>query len=70
MAYTQADVNALRAKITKLAGANRIQHGDRSVSYDLKEARKLLAVMEAEVATTNGKPRRRVLRLTQTGDGL
>lgn len=70
MAATQVQVDALKAAILSRGGAERIQYGDRSVSYNMKEARLLLSRMEAEVAAaTTGAPRRRILRLHQSGNG-
>lgn len=61
-AYTQADIDALKAKILSFAGIQQTQFADQSTTFDLEGARKLLAEMEAQVngsrtryaATTKG----------------
>ena len=50
MAWTQADIDALRASITQGGGVVTIQFSNRSVTFaSLKERRDLLAEMERVV---------------------
>lgn len=49
MAWTQADIDALRLKIQSFAGISQTQFADQSTTFDLEGARKLLAEMEASV---------------------
>lgn len=50
MPYTQADIDALRAKILAFAGIKNTTFADQSTTFDFEGAQKLLADMEAEVA--------------------
>jgi microcompartment protein CcmL/EutN len=60
MAYTQADIDALKSAIA--TGARDVQRGDERVSYrslaDMKEA---LRMMENEVSGATSKARQRTL---------
>lgn len=50
MAFTQADIDALRAKMVSFAGVSRAQMSDgQSTDFDYAAAEKLLAKMEREV---------------------
>ena len=53
MAYTQADIDALRARIITFAGIRGTAHGDRSTQFDIDSARVLLAEMERRVNGTD-----------------
>ena len=55
MAYTQADIDELRAKIKSFAGVRGTSFGDQSTTFDLEGALKLLALMEQEVAAAAGR---------------
>jgi hypothetical protein len=58
MAWTQADVDTLKAAMAK--GEKSVTFADRSVVYrDVSEMREALAMIEAEVATTSATPRPR-----------
>jgi hypothetical protein len=57
MAYTQADVDALRARIKKFAGVSRSTFGDQSTDFDLQAALDLLQKMEREVSGGSGTVR-------------
>lgn len=59
MAYTQADIDALRLKIQTFAGIDSTSFGDQSTRFDLEGALKLLAIMEREVAGGTGASRTR-----------
>jgi len=52
--YTQADIDALKAKITAFAGTKSTRFGDQATEFDLEGAMKLLAVMEQSVAAQAG----------------
>ncbi len=52
--YTQADIDALRAKIARFAGVKATSFGDQSTTFDLEGARALLQQMEAEVSQVAG----------------
>lgn len=60
--WTQADIDALKARIQSFAGIRQTTFADQSTEFDLEAARKLLAEMEAQVngsrtryaATTKG----------------
>ena len=49
MAYTQADIDALKERIKTFAGIKQTQFADQSTSFDLDGALKLLAEMEQSV---------------------
>lgn len=56
MAYTQADIDALKASIKQ--GVLRVRKGDREIEYrSLAEMREQLAVMENEVNGSSATPR-------------
>jgi len=58
MAWTQAEINALKTAIAK--GEKQVTFADRSVTYrNLDEMLKALAIMEAEVAVGTGTSRPR-----------
>jgi len=51
MAFTQADIDALKQAILDRKGAKTITFNDRSVTFDtIDEMLKLLSVMQAEVS--------------------
>lgn len=51
MAWTQADIDALKAAIVDRKGARSITFSDQSVTFDsIDDMLKLLAVMEGQVA--------------------
>ena len=60
MAYTQADVDALRAEIVATGTATVLRSGDQETRFaTIDEKLKLLAVMVANVATSSGRTRTR-----------
>lgn len=60
MAWTQADVDLLKAAIVERRGARTLTFSDQSVSFDsIDDMLKLLAVMQQEIATTAGRSRTR-----------
>lgn len=63
-AFTQADIDALRARIKTFAGVSSSRHGDVSTEFDLEGALKLLASMEQQV---NGAASRSRLAATSKG---
>jgi len=68
MAFTQADIDKLKAAIA--TGALRVRYADRDVMYrSLAEMRQTLAMMEEEVAAAAGRTRTRQVRF-MTGRGL
>jgi hypothetical protein len=73
VAWTQSDVDALRAHIAaRLAGGQgrRVQFADRSVEFDaLEDCYKLLQVMEADVKAAGATPRPRMYFL-DAGKGI
>ena len=63
MAYTQADIDALRRKIA--TGEKSLTHGDTTrVKFDIDQLHKTLKIMEAEV---NGRGNRRTLATFRSG---
>lgn len=69
MAFTQQQINALEAAIA--SGTLSVRYGDRQVTYQsLSEMRRLLRQMRAEAGAAAGqRPRRRTMRLYQSGSG-
>lgn len=54
MAFTQADIDTLKAAIIDRKGARSITFSDRSVTFDsIDDMLKLLSVMRGEVAGTS-----------------
>jgi hypothetical protein len=49
MAYTQADIDALKAQIAAFAGVKSTTFADQSTTFDHEAALKQLAIMEAAV---------------------
>lgn len=69
MAYTQADVDALKGAIK--GGQIEVQYGDKRVRYrSLDEMVRLLKLMQADVAAAAGKARRSRVRLVSAGKGV
>jgi len=70
MAYTRADLLQLEAAIK--GGTLSVQYGDRRVQYqNLSELRAARREILAEIEASEGKRRpRRVIRMTQTGQGF
>lgn len=65
MAYTQSDIDALKASIK--SGQQRVRFADREVTYrSIEEMQRILAVMEAEVAGAAGRIRKRRITVTPT----
>lgn len=59
MAYTQAQIDALKAAMA--SGVLTVRHGDTSTTFrSISEMQKVLAQMEADVAGTTSRPRRTV----------
>lgn len=56
MAYTQADIDALREKIKAVGPVRGTSFGDQTTTFDLDAGLKLLALMEREVAAAAGQP--------------
>lgn len=50
MPYTQADIDALKARIAQFGGVRESSFGDQSTTFDQDAAMKLLEKMEREVA--------------------
>jgi hypothetical protein len=48
-AWTQADIDALKARINQFAGIRQTSFADQSTEFDLEGALKLLAEMEQQV---------------------
>lgn len=68
MAWTQADVDALKAAIK--TGVRRVTFGDQTTEYqDVASMIRALRLMEAEVATTNGTATSGRTILVQHGRG-
>lgn len=68
MAFTQTDIDALKKAIG--TGALRVRFVDREVTYrSLEEMRKTLAMMQADLAEAEGRPRTRQTRFI-TSKGL
>lgn len=60
MAFTQTDIDALKAAIAAGRGARSIAFSDQTVTFhSVAEMVTLLRLMEADVATTAGTPRTR-----------
>lgn len=59
MAYTQADIDALEARIKTFGGVQQSSFGDQSTTFDLAGAQTLLATMKRELAaaSSTGHPR-------------
>lgn len=64
MAYTQADIDALRERITRFAGVSSTQFADQKTDFDMQAARDLLAEMERQV---NGQATRTRKAATSKG---
>lgn len=69
MAFTQEQITSLESAIA--SGTLTVRYGDRQVTYhSLKEMRSLLTQMRGELGASLGvRPRRRTLRLFQSGTG-
>ncbi len=60
MAWTQSDVDTLKAAIVAGKGARSIAFGDQAITFhSLTEMRALLADMQSDVAIAAGTPRSR-----------
>jgi hypothetical protein len=60
MAYTQADIDALDAEISKVRAVKSLAFGDQSTVFrDLDELLRMRAVMVAQIAATAGISRTR-----------
>lgn len=60
MAFTQTDIDALKAAISAGRGARTIAFGDQSISFhSVAEMIELLRIMSADVSTTASTPRTR-----------
>lgn len=60
MAWTQTDIDALKAAIAAGRGARTIAFGDQSVTFhSVQEMQDLLRMMQQDVSTTAGTPRTR-----------
>lgn len=57
MAYTQTDIDELRAKMKASAGLRGTAIGDQSTQFDYDAAERLLARMEREVNGTTTRTR-------------
>lgn len=69
MAWTQADIDALKAALAK--GEARVRFADREVAYrSVEEMRSALALMQAEVNAATGTARPRQRYLYQQGKGI
>lgn len=69
MAWTQTDIDALKAAIAK--AERRVTYGDKTVEYrDMSEMLRALKVIEAEVAATNGTTAPSRTILVQHGRGV
>ncbi len=69
MAFTKEQVATLEAAIA--SGVLTVRYADRTVTYQSLDAmRRVLRQMRGEVSTVTGaKPRRRTIRLFQSGTG-
>lgn len=69
MAFTQQQITTLESAIAE--GTLSVRYADRQVTYQsLAEMRQALAQMRREVAAAAGqRPRRRTMRLFQSGTG-
>jgi hypothetical protein len=68
MAFTQADVDALRAAIADGRGARSITFGDQSITFNsIDDMLKLLSIMQANVNATNGTQTRTRYAATSKG---
>lgn len=62
MPWTQSDIDTLKTAIAERKGARSIAFSDQVVTFgSVDEMRQLLAMMEADVATTAGRSRTRYL---------
>ena len=69
MAWTSADVDALKTAIADGRGARSITFGDQSITFNsIDDMLKLLAVMAAEAAAVSGSTSR--TRFAATSKGL
>jgi hypothetical protein len=69
MAWTTDHLAALEEAIA--SGELSVRYGDRMITYQsLREMRSLRTEMKAEIAAAAGRPRKRVFRLYQSGQGL
>lgn len=60
MAWTQSDIDALKAAIAEGRGARTISFGDQSVTFhSVDEMRELLRMMQADLSTAASTPRTR-----------
>lgn len=66
MAFTQAQIDALRTKINAFAGVRATSFGDQSTTFDMESALALLERMEREV---NGTVRTRYAVVNKGLDG-
>lgn len=68
MPWTQADIDTLKAAILARQGARSIAFEDQVITFDsIDDMLKLLAVMEAEVATSTGLSTRTRFAATSKG---
>lgn len=68
MAWTQTDIDALKAAIAAGRGARTIAFGDQSVTFNsVDDMLKLLSVMQADVATAAGGGSRTRFAATSKG---
>ena len=68
MAFTNEDLSKLERAIAR--GVLTVQYADRRVTYhDLDSMRRLRQEMRGEINAAAGKPRRRTMRLYQSGRG-
>lgn len=68
MAWTQTDIDTLKAAIASRGGAKRIKFSDHEVDFEtMDDMRKLLADMERDVADAAAIPR---TRYAQTSKGV
>lgn len=60
MPWTESDINTLKQAIVDRKGARTITFGDQTVAFEsIDDMRKLLADMQADVASAAGKSRTR-----------
>jgi hypothetical protein len=60
MAWTQADIDTLKAAILERKGARSIAFSDQVVTFgSVDEMKELLAMMQDDVGATSGRPRTR-----------
>jgi len=60
MAWTQTDIDTLKAAIADRKGARQITFSDRSITFDsIDDMKKLLELMERDVVTASNTPRTR-----------